>query len=173
MAFILTPPVYLIFPDDDGEVFQVRKSSHSKKVMRMMDKERRRKKKEERSAESGSGHHSQTYDNSSLNTSTNRENGSRLNNDSHNLGSSASQTASSSSEHIKKSNKSDSIQTEIRTDDFVVRLLLSFFTYHYTKKNQTKDIRKTKLCCLNKLYFATAPTRSSEKVWFINPLALE
>ncbi|XP_013112939.2 PAX3- and PAX7-binding protein 1 isoform X2 [Stomoxys calcitrans] len=123
--------------EDDGEVFQVRKSSHSKKVMRMMDKERRRKKKEERSSEATAGGGSYgassrpsqySNDNSQSqqqhsHSSTNRENGSRLNNDSHNLGSSSMATATtstSSSEHIKKSNKSDSIQTEIRTDDFVL-----------------------------------------------------
>ncbi|XP_075146606.1 PAX3- and PAX7-binding protein 1 [Haematobia irritans] len=117
--------------EEDGEVFQVRKSSHSKKVMRMMDKERRRKKKEERSADTtstgGDDGISFSNDNTSSryqhhNSAGNRENGSRLNNDSHNLGSSsmASSTTTSSSEHIKKSNKSDSIQTEIRTDEFVL-----------------------------------------------------
>ncbi|XP_023306542.2 PAX3- and PAX7-binding protein 1 isoform X1 [Lucilia cuprina] len=116
--------------EEDAEVFQVRKSSHSKKVMRMLDKERRRKKKEERysdniSSSSISNNTTATATNSQHTVSTHhsnlsnreRENGSR-NNNSHSLGSSSTSTTSST-EH-SKSNKSDKIQTEIRTDDFVL-----------------------------------------------------
>ncbi|XP_065355283.1 PAX3- and PAX7-binding protein 1 isoform X1 [Calliphora vicina] len=114
--------------EEDAEVFQVRKSSHSKKVMRMLDKERRRKKKEERSSDNFSSSSSSSNINNT--TSTNdthhsnhqnreRENGSR-NSNSHNLGSSSTSTHTTSSSEHSKSNKSDKIQTEIRTDDFVL-----------------------------------------------------
>lgn len=35
-----------VFIADEGEVFQVKKSSYSKKIMRLLDKERRKKKEE-------------------------------------------------------------------------------------------------------------------------------
>ncbi|XP_037891247.1 uncharacterized protein LOC119638503 isoform X2 [Glossina fuscipes] len=101
--------------EEDGEVFQVRKSSHSKKVMRMLDKERRRKKKEERDTSTSimavDGYAEQSYHNRDT-----RENGSRLS-ITHSLGSTTT-SIGGSTEH-RKSNK-DKIQTEIRTDDFVV-----------------------------------------------------
>uniref|UniRef100_A0A1A9W1K5 GCF C-terminal domain-containing protein n=1 Tax=Glossina brevipalpis TaxID=37001 RepID=A0A1A9W1K5_9MUSC len=100
--------------EEDGEVFQVRKSAHSKKVMRMLDKERRRKKKEERDT-STNVIATDGYTESSYNRDT-RENGSRLSN-THSLGSTTTSTGVST-EH-RKSNK-DKIQTEIRTDDFVL-----------------------------------------------------
>ncbi|XP_052838858.1 uncharacterized protein LOC128254071 isoform X3 [Drosophila gunungcola] len=102
--------------DDDGEVFQVRKSSHSKKVMRMLDKERRKKKREERAensghlgGENGSTQHLESSGGPSsgpANSSSNPVNAGRY------------KSASDQS----KSKKSDNhmIQTEIRTDDFVV-----------------------------------------------------
>ncbi|KAM7362584.1 PAX3- and PAX7-binding protein 1 [Cochliomyia hominivorax] len=113
--------------EEDSEVFQVRKSSHSKKVMRMLDKERRRKKKEERSSDNNINASSSSYSNSGYNANNNdthnsnreRENGSR-NNNSNNLGSSSTSTHTTSSLEHSKSNKSDKIQTEIRTDDFVL-----------------------------------------------------
>lgn len=37
---------FLKFSTDEGEVFQVKKSSHSKKIMKLLDKERRKKEKE-------------------------------------------------------------------------------------------------------------------------------
>ncbi|KAI9580721.1 hypothetical protein GQX74_013222 [Glossina fuscipes] len=101
--------------EEDGEVFQVRKSSHSKKVMRMLDKERRRKKKEERDTSTSimavDGYAEQSYHNRDT-----RENGSRLS-ITHSLGSTTT-SIGGSTEH-RKSNK-DKIQTEIRTDDFVL-----------------------------------------------------
>lgn len=39
------------FVVDEGEVFQVRKSSHSKKIMKLLDKERRKKKEEKSEGE--------------------------------------------------------------------------------------------------------------------------
>ncbi|XP_017083503.1 LOW QUALITY PROTEIN: PAX3- and PAX7-binding protein 1 [Drosophila eugracilis] len=112
------PKALLSFADDedDGEVFQVRKSSHSKKVMRMMDKERRKKKREER-AEHG-GHPS-------------GENGSTQHLESSGGISSGPANSNSNPAHAgkyknasdqSKSKKSDNhmIQTEIRTDDFVL-----------------------------------------------------
>lgn len=73
--------------DEEGEVFQVKKSSHSKKVSRMLDKERRKKAKEERHQEKN-------------------RNGDRQEKD--------------RNEEDDKPQKADNIQTEIRTDDFVV-----------------------------------------------------
>ncbi|KAH8362244.1 hypothetical protein KR200_003504 [Drosophila serrata] len=114
------PKALLSFADDedDGEVFQVRKSSHSKKVMRMLDKERRKKKREER-AENSLGH------------LLGGENGSTQHLESSGGASSGSaQTPNSSAagrfrntaSDQSKSKKSDNhmIQTEIRTDDFVL-----------------------------------------------------
>ncbi|XP_039964546.1 PAX3- and PAX7-binding protein 1 isoform X1 [Bactrocera tryoni] len=142
----------LSFADDeeDTEVFQVRKSSNSKKIMRMLDRERRRKRKEERhntqssldfgNSDCGDGGASigrqrerQSYERSENGKSTN---GSSIY--SHNLGSTTTSsnkykgttalassgkslgTASASAVEQCKSKKSDSIQTEIRTDDFVL-----------------------------------------------------
>uniref|UniRef100_A0A0A1X669 Uncharacterized protein n=1 Tax=Zeugodacus cucurbitae TaxID=28588 RepID=A0A0A1X669_ZEUCU len=147
----------LSFADDeeDTEVFQVRKSSNSKKIMRMLDRERRRKRKEERhntqstvdGEYSGGGdggvsigrqRERQSYEHYENGKSTNGSS-----NNSHNLGSTTTSsnkykgttalatsgkslgTASATAVEQCKSKKSDSIQTEIRTDDFVVRLLLS------------------------------------------------
>ncbi|XP_068151990.1 PAX3- and PAX7-binding protein 1 isoform X1 [Drosophila tropicalis] len=118
------PKALLSFADDedDGDVFQVRKSSHSKKVMRMLDKERRKKKREERTGGGGSGasgdgqqmqengstHHAQHLESSGESVNV--------------LGSSSAASANSSSSRYNKSKKSDNdmIQTEIRTDDFVL-----------------------------------------------------
>ncbi|BFF89618.1 PAX3- and PAX7-binding protein 1 [Drosophila madeirensis] len=104
------PKALLSFADDedDGEVFQVRKSSNSKKIMRLMDKERRKKKREERtehgSTENGSTQH---LESSSATGASGATNSSRYKN---------------ASSDQSKSKKSDNhmIQTEIRTDDFVL-----------------------------------------------------
>ncbi|XP_032596275.1 uncharacterized protein LOC6568385 isoform X2 [Drosophila grimshawi] len=118
--------------EDDGEVFQVRKSSHSKKVMRMLDKERRKKKREERSDHAtGTIPTGQpgTYENGSTTTTTQHLESSSAN--------APGAAAANSSRYMKcasiasdnasvqsKSKKCDNhmIQTEIRTDDFVVSL---------------------------------------------------
>uniref|UniRef100_A0A034W8J6 Uncharacterized protein n=1 Tax=Bactrocera dorsalis TaxID=27457 RepID=A0A034W8J6_BACDO len=177
----------LSFADDeeDTEVFQVRKSSNSKKIMRMLDRERRRKRKEERHntqssvdvgnsdcadgvASIGRQRERQSYERSENGKSTNGSS-----NYSHNLGSTTTSsnkykgttalassgkslgTASASAVEQCKSKKSDSIQTEIRTDDFVVRLLLSIslhvFLYkklQFTKKEENLQ----KLFSRNALY---------------------
>lgn len=99
--------------------------------MRMLDKERRRKKKEERDTSTSimamDGYGEQSYHNRDT-----RENGSRLS-ITHSLGSTTT-SIGGSTEH-RKSNK-DKIQTEIRTDDFVVRLLLSFFLTSLQEKKK-------------------------------------
>jgi len=114
--------------EDDGEVFQVRKSSHSKKVMRMLDKERRKKKREERAENSGhpGGENGSTQH---LESSGGPSSG-PANSNSNSANAGRYKSASDQS----KSKKSDNhmIQTEIRTDDFVVRLLLFNFFYHNT-----------------------------------------
>lgn len=89
---------FFYFPED-GETFQVKKSSHSKKVMKMLDKERKKKKYR---TEGFSEEEKQITE--SINIDSNNK--------------------------INKKGKNDnsnSIQTEIRTDDFVVRLLLTIF----------------------------------------------
>ncbi|KAH8265209.1 hypothetical protein KR038_001439 [Drosophila bunnanda] len=114
------PKALLSFADDedDGEVFQVRKSSHSKKVMRMLDKERRKKKREERAenslgyqlgGENGSTQH--------LESSSGASSGSAQT-----PNSSAAGRCRTTASDQSKSKKSDNhmIQTEIRTDDFVL-----------------------------------------------------
>ncbi|XP_030245852.1 uncharacterized protein LOC108651045 isoform X3 [Drosophila navojoa] len=133
------PKALLSFADDedDGEVFQVRKSSHSKKVMRMLDKERRKKKREERAEITGhSGHFG--YENGG---NTQHLESSSATSDLASVSSSASGSGAAGSANLSsrykctsiasdnasvqsKSKKCDNdmIQTEIRTDDFVVSL---------------------------------------------------
>lgn len=122
-------------PEDEGEMFQVRKSYHSKRVMRMLDKERRRKKKEEKrypAKNLDSNHRSSPSSSSSSATATKTTDFSggigsvqRIDGERTPLSNSNSLGASSSEQHNVI--KSDNIQTEIRTDDFVVRLLLSCY----------------------------------------------
>lgn len=143
--------------------------------MRMLDRERRRKRKEERhnTQSSADGGNSGCCDSGvSIGRQRERqsyerfENGKSANgggNNSHNLGSSPTSsnkykgtaalatsgkslgTASASAVEQCKSKKSDSIQTEIRTDDFVVRLLLSIslHVFLYKKLQITKKKRKS------------------------------
>ncbi|XP_017466846.1 PREDICTED: PAX3- and PAX7-binding protein 1 isoform X1 [Rhagoletis zephyria] len=147
------PKALLSFADDeeDTEVFQVRKSSNSKKIMRMLDRERRRKRKEERqSSQSTAGSSFGVTGGSSTSRQRDRQQshdridngrstGGSSNNISYNLGSATTSSnkykgtttlatmggkavgiASASAAEQCKSKKSDSIQTEIRTDDFVL-----------------------------------------------------
>lgn len=128
--------------EDDGEIFQVRKSSHSKKVMRMMDKERRKKKREERAELSGQNWaHQAGYQNGST---TQHLDSSSANASGANSSRSYKSSASDSPNVQSKSKKCDNdmIQTEIRTDDFVVRLLL--FNFFYKNNKITYDINKLK-----------------------------
>jgi len=121
--------------EDDGEVFQVRKSSHSKKVMRMLDKERRKKKREERAEHTGiSGH--MGFENGS--TPQHLESSSAIASGAGTAISSRYKSTSIANDNASVQSKSkkcdnDMIQTEIRTDDFVVRLLLFNFS---TKNNK-------------------------------------
>ncbi|TDG39651.1 hypothetical protein AWZ03_013924 [Drosophila navojoa] len=141
------PKALLSFADDedDGEVFQVRKSSHSKKVMRMLDKERRKKKREERAEITGhSGHFG--YENGG---NTQHLESSSATSDLASVSSSASGSGAAGSANLSsrykctsiasdnasvqsKSKKCDNdmIQTEIRTDDFVL----------VVKKSETPDV---------------------------------
>lgn len=82
-------------------MFQVKKSSHSKKLMKQLDKERRKKKKE-------------------LGSSQNQTAGDLRASDS------VSQVQNSvNSVEENKTTFTSKVQTEIRTDEFVVRLLKS------------------------------------------------
>ena len=121
----------MYFAEDECEVFQVKKSSHSKKVMRKLDKERRKKSTTK-----------SNIDEDSSEVGSFETNGKSIKNDPSSSGqsySSSSTITNSNSIEIKKStskveskNKinTDS-RTEIRTDDFVVRLLLSIFSIQY------------------------------------------
>lgn len=132
--------------EDDGEIFQVRKSSHSKKVMRMMDKERRKKKREERAELSGQNwSHQAGYQNGSTtqhldSSSGNASGAAGISNSSRSYKSSSSDSSNVQSKSKKCDN--DMIQTEIRTDDFVVRLLL--FNFFYKNNKISYDINKIK-----------------------------
>lgn len=88
--------------EEETEVFQVKKSAHSKKLMKQLDKERRKKKKELGSSQS------QSDLSASTNTSRVTDN-------------------SADSFEENKTIFSSKVQTEIRTDEFVVRLLKSIF----------------------------------------------
>lgn len=124
--------------EDDGEVFQVRKSSHSKKVMRMLDKERRKKKREERVDHTGhSGHIG--FENGS--TPQHLESSSAIASGAGTAISSRFKSSSIANDNESVQSKSkkcdnDMIQTEIRTDDFVVRLLL----FNFSTKNNIQFI---------------------------------
>lgn len=86
-------------------MFQVKKSNQSKKVSRMLDKERRKKAKEERNQEKN-------------------RNGDRQEKDRNEDDSTDGKTS-----------KPDNIQTEIRTDDFVVSFYDNkFIRIRYTKR---------------------------------------
>ncbi|KAH8278983.1 hypothetical protein KR018_012122 [Drosophila ironensis] len=110
--------------DDDGEVFQVRKSSHSKKVMRMMDKERRKKKREERAGSSGGGGGGGGYGENGSTQHLESSSGYGTNPRAHAdlAGSKTGRGVDGAGGDQSKSKKSDNhmIQTEIRTDDFVL-----------------------------------------------------
>ncbi|KAJ6635023.1 PAX3- and PAX7-binding protein 1 [Pseudolycoriella hygida] len=82
--------------EEEGEVFQVKKSSHSKKVMKMMDKERKKKKSKDSNTTSNSyNEHHSDFKQSVRSAAIDSDNsGTRTN-----------------------SNNSNSVQTEIRTDD--------------------------------------------------------
>uniref|UniRef100_A0A182Q932 GCF C-terminal domain-containing protein n=1 Tax=Anopheles farauti TaxID=69004 RepID=A0A182Q932_9DIPT len=111
----ITKPSLLSFDDEEeGEVFQVKKSSHSKKVMKTLDKERRRKRHMEKS-------------NGTTASSTGAPFESGKTNSSRKQAASPPSTAGSyetdSNDKIKREkceNSSSNIQTEIRTDDFVL-----------------------------------------------------
>ncbi|XP_034485119.1 PAX3- and PAX7-binding protein 1 isoform X1 [Drosophila innubila] len=128
------PKALLSFADDedDGEVFQVRKSSHSKKVMRMLDKERRKKKREERAEHTGhSGH--MGFENGS--TPQHLESSSAIASGAGTAISSRYKSTSIANDNASVQSKSkkcdnDMIQTEIRTDDFVL----------VVKKSETPDV---------------------------------
>ncbi|XP_058057791.1 intron Large complex component GCFC2 isoform X1 [Anopheles bellator] len=109
--------------EEEGEVFQVKKSSHSKKVMKSLDKERRRKKHLERS--------NGTVLSSSSSSSSAAAPASALEGPGNTLRSrfpsssppSALSYDNGSNDKIKREkcdNSSSNIQTEIRTDDFVL-----------------------------------------------------
>ncbi|KAH8359818.1 hypothetical protein KR093_009032 [Drosophila rubida] len=130
------PKALLSFADDedDGEVFQVRKSSHSKKVMRMLDKERRKKKREERAEHSGhsGGQLLMGHENGSTTTQQQHLESSSGHATNSSRYKSASSTTSDNASVQSKSKKCDNdmIQTEIRTDDFVL----------VVKKSETPDV---------------------------------
>ncbi|KFB41410.1 AGAP002035-PA-like protein [Anopheles sinensis] len=130
----ITKPSLLSFDDEEeGEVFQVKKSSHSKKVMKSLDKERRRKRHMEKS--NGTGAASSTFQHSSgsvepaaigskaTTTATLRGSGSKQQYPSSSPPSTSLSYDNDSNDKIKREkceNSSSNIQTEIRTDDFVL-----------------------------------------------------
>lgn len=123
--------------EDESEMFQVKKTSHSKKVMKMMDKERRKKKAQSSSSSLSRGNSNErnidqyndqpnrTEDNDHRNSHTNR---SSVSYDKDVIDTNTRTDDKHDSINKKRNkNSNSSIQTEIRTDDFVVRLLLSIF----------------------------------------------
>ncbi|XP_055641850.1 PAX3- and PAX7-binding protein 1 isoform X2 [Toxorhynchites rutilus septentrionalis] len=90
--------------EEEEEVFQVKKTSQSKKVMKSLDKERRRK----RHAEKNGSKNAPSSSSSSSKSKNNRD---------------PSTTEDFDKDNLKKEkceNTSSNIQTEIRTDDFVL-----------------------------------------------------
>lgn len=123
---------FFLFSEEEEEVFQVKKSSHSKKVMRMMDKERRKKKSHQRASSNEPSHGE-----SNQNTSSKSNNGFNSKSNAYDVAQATSnETASrkgvgNNDYAIEKRQKSinSNIHTEIRTEDFVVRLLLHRFIH--------------------------------------------
>uniref|UniRef100_A0A182JEI6 GCF C-terminal domain-containing protein n=1 Tax=Anopheles atroparvus TaxID=41427 RepID=A0A182JEI6_ANOAO len=124
---IITKPSLLSFDDEEeGEVFQVKKSSHSKKVMKSLDKERRRKRHLEKSnnGTTSASHHSSSAASAEHGAGRATSTSQRK----QFLSSSPPSTTSlsydnDSNDKIKREkceNSSSNIQTEIRTDDFVL-----------------------------------------------------
>lgn len=112
----------LVKSPDEGETFQVKKSSHSKKVMKMMDRERRKKK--------SSGHSPTRQPSSEYSPGGHRHLPSPPPPPSfYSTSTTSSAVDQNSVKRILPPDNSNSIQTEIRTDDFVVRLLLSIFLH--------------------------------------------
>ncbi|XP_053692746.1 PAX3- and PAX7-binding protein 1 [Sabethes cyaneus] len=100
--------------EEEGEVFQVKKTSQSKKIMKNLDKERRRKRHAEKNGSKESysgGGSSSSYPSASASSSKNGKD------------CTAAAEDSSHKDKLKKEkceNPSSNIQTEIRTDDFVL-----------------------------------------------------
>lgn len=101
---------------EEEEVFQVKKSSQSKKVMRQLDKERRKKAK-------GGNDDTQPQEKTTMTSMG----GSELSNKPPLLGgvSDLASGTDATLSSVRNDISGKKIQTEIRTDDFVVRLLLS------------------------------------------------
>ncbi|XP_055608528.1 PAX3- and PAX7-binding protein 1-like [Uranotaenia lowii] len=98
--------------EEEGEVFQVKKTSQSKKVMKSLDKERRRKRHAEKNGFSTSS------SSSFSSTKAGRSSKDETNEEKH-----APPQPPSDKDKLKKEkceNTSSIIQTEIRTDDFVL-----------------------------------------------------
>lgn len=120
-------------------MFQVKKSSQSKKVMKMLDKERRKKKRSEVTTSatttgatatqlSSSDH----YGNGSSSTSHYRDDVDSQSDQSKDVGQTTVHKSAvpnvaaddlANKKRPKNMNSNSSVHTEIRTDDFVVRLL--------------------------------------------------
>lgn len=114
------------YTPEEGETFQVKKTSQSKKVMKTLDKERRRK----RHAEKNGGSREDSYSFAASTSSTTSTSTSATSSKSKSSSSSKHGEGSEPKDKLKKEkceNTSSNIQTEIRTDDFVVRLLLFNF----------------------------------------------
>lgn len=111
--------------DDDGEVFQVKKSSHSKKVMRMMDKERRKKKHRDHDSGAAADAQEPRSNNNNNNNGCGRQPSER---DAASSAACVKGVGNDDCADVKRQKSSNatnsSVHTEIRTDDFVVRLLL-------------------------------------------------
>lgn len=120
-----------IFITEEEEVFQVKKTSQSKKVMRQLDKERRRKAKG-----------LPTPGDDDLTTNPVTELSTKP--PSHGGQVSASATSSGADANLQSVREDISgkkIHTEIRTDDFVVRLLLSNTTISYSTMQSGSPVR--------------------------------
>ncbi|XP_039437366.1 PAX3- and PAX7-binding protein 1 [Culex pipiens pallens] len=101
--------------EEEGETFQVKKTSQSKKVMKTLDKERRRK----RHAEKNGGSREDSYSFAAASSTSTSATSSKSKSSS----SSKHGEGSEPKDKLKKEkceNTSSNIQTEIRTDDFVL-----------------------------------------------------
>lgn len=143
--------------DEEGEIFQVKKSSHSKKVMKMLDKERRKKKSSSREVDgavdidaTGPSLTARYGDSFGISHRSDRHN----DNDRNSYGRSNASANELNAKNVnidpsdpfyknrsKNNTYSDSsIHTEIRTDDFVVRLLYTNFDFNFLQNKQTKNM---------------------------------
>lgn len=149
---------------EEGEIFQVKKSSHSRKVMKQLDRERKKRKTKpaaEGSADGQSSSYGGSGDVGGSGSSGGRGVSSERSSSSYATLSSSSgrqtTTTITAGQKHRQSNLSFSQcsnPTEVHTDDLVVRLLLSHFTKKTKKQKKKQNLNEKQivLCARRRLH---------------------